>query len=301
MRITALISFLLAAALLTNGQQKEIPKLEGPYLGQEPPGMTPEIFAPGIVSKNGVQSKLFFMPDGSEIIFKNMISAGGSPSDRKISFVSIKLENDCWESPVDIPFSLQFVNDEPALSPDGQKLFFVSNRPEEGNNQPQNAPDIWMSLRVNNCWEEPQSLGPPVNTDDVEVQPFYSTDDKLYFGRRDGIYCAQYTEGQFNPPVKLDQDIFNGRVRGVCISPDNKILIMHSDKSGGLGNWDLYVSFKNKEGKWGELINMGNNINTVQAEANATFSPDGSYLFFSRGDDIYWVSAKIFEELRPKI
>jgi Tol biopolymer transport system component len=45
---------------------------------------------------------------------------------------------------------------------------------------------------------------------------------------------------------------------------------------------------------------MGNNVNTNQNEANATFSPDGKYLFFTRGDDIYWVSTQILEELRPK-
>ncbi len=77
-------------------------------------------------------------------------------------------------------------------------------------------------------------------------------------------------------------------------------MIVHSDMTGGYGRWDLYISFKDQTGRWTKLINMGNSINTEQAEANATFSPDGKYLFFTRGDDIYWVSAKIIEELRPK-
>jgi Tol biopolymer transport system component len=107
-------------------------------------------------------------------------------------------------------------------------------------------------------------------------------------------------DNNFVAPVKLDEKIFQGRVRGICISPDNSTLIVHSDKPGGFGGWDLYIAFKDKSGNWTELKNMGDVINTNLPEANATFSPDGKYIFFSRGDDIYWVSTKIIEDLRPK-
>lgn len=296
---------LLACCSIANAQQTDsctrvTSGLEGPYLGQKVPGKIPEIFAPGIVSIDGVQSKLLITPDGFEIIFQNMISAVSSPNDRKISFVCIKMENDHWGLPIHIPFSLEYTNDEPALSPDGQKLFFVSNRPKDGSNDPQRMPDIWVSERISNGWGFSKNIGAPVNTDGVEVQPFYSIDNKLYYGRSDGIYYSQYSNEHFSEPVKFDDNIFKGRVRGVCISPDNEILIVHSDMTGGYGRWDLYISFKDQTGRWTKLINMGNSINTEQAEANATFSPDGKYLFFTRGDDIYWVSAKIIEELRPK-
>jgi len=46
-------------------RQEDVPRLKGPYLGQKPPGMTPEVFAPGIVSKDGPQAKLFFTRDGN--------------------------------------------------------------------------------------------------------------------------------------------------------------------------------------------------------------------------------------------
>ncbi len=291
---------LLFTAMTINAQQTDFPKLTGPYLGQKPPGIVPEIFAPGIVSKEGIQSKLLIVPDGNEVIYKNMIATGNASADRKMSFMSIKQLNGHWGSHVDIPFSLEFMNDEPALSHDGQKLFFVSNRPKADSVQPQKMPDIWVSEKTYGGWSAPQNIGMPVNTEGIEVQPFYSTDNKLYFGRKDGIYYSQYSNGQFSDPVKLDDNIFKGRVRGVCISPDNKTLVVHSDMPGGFGNWDLYISFIGKSGNWTQLINMGNTVNTDQSEANATFSPDGKYLFFSRGDDIYWVSAKIIEELRPK-
>ena len=291
---------ILVNAVLLNGQQTDFSKMKGPYLGQKTPGNTPEIFAPGIVSKDGIQSKLLLSPDGSEIIFMNLSFAGNNPAGRKSSFMSIRKEKDDWGTPVEIPFSLEYMNDEPALSPDGQKLFFVSNRPVTGNGDPAKMPDIWVSERTGTGWSEPANTGAPVNTDGVEVQPFYSSTDKLYFGRIDGIYCSQYSEGHFSEPVKFGTDILKGRVRGICFSPDNKVLIVHSDMQGGYGSWDLYISFLDETGNWTQLINLGNGINTEKPEANATFSPDGKYIFFSRGDDIYWVSAEIIEELRPK-
>lgn len=298
--IRAGLKLKLGDGKLLLAQQNAYQKLTAPYINQKLPGTTPEKFAPGIVSKEGIQSKLLIAPDGSEIIFKNMTSEGNSPTTRKISFVSIKMKNDTWHQPIDIPFSLAYVNDEPTLSPDDKTLFFVSNRPKAGSNEPQKMPDIWMVVRTSEGWDEPRNVGGPVNTDGIEAQPFYSTDDKLYFGRQDGIYYSHFVNEQFSNPVKLDENIFNGRLRGVCLSPDNKILIVHSDKPGGFGGWDLYFSKRNEMGEWIELKNMGNIINTDQSEANATFSPDGKYLFFSRGDDIYWVSVKIIDELRPK-
>lgn len=301
MKKLILFSCLLVVTLTTIAQQTNFPKLTGPYLSQKPPGMIPEKFAPGIVSKDGVQSKLLLSPDGTEIIFVNMKLIPGeqnSPSSRQIRFECIKMKDGSWEAPIILPFSSEFLNDEPTISSDGKMLFFVSNRPKDGSKEVQKMPDIWVSKKDGDNWSDPQNLGTPVNTDGVEAQPFFSSDNKLYLGRMDGLYYSHYSEGKFSEPVKLSNEIFQGRVRGLCISPDNEVLIIHSDKPGGYGGWDLYCSFKDAEGNWTKLINMGNAINTEQPEANATFSPDGKYIFFSRGDDIYWVSTRVLENVR---
>lgn len=301
MKKLILITCLLVTAISICAQKPDFSKLTGPYLGQKPPGMTPEIFAPGKVSKEGAQSKLIVTPDGSEIIFKTMIitpEQGNSPASRIMYFESITQKNGIWDTSAILSFSRDFVNDEPNLSGDGNMLFFVSNRPRDGSGVAQRMPDIWVVNRKGDSWSDPRNTGVPVNTEGMEVQPFFSSDNRLYFGRMDGIYCSQYSDGKFSEPVKLNDSVFQGRVRGICMSPDNKVLIVHSDKRGGYGGWDLYCSFRDNQGNWTELINMGNVINTEQPEANATFSPDGKYLFFSRGDDIYWVSAKIIGELK---
>jgi Tol biopolymer transport system component len=73
---------------------------------------------------------------------------------------------------------------------------------------------------------------------------------------------------------------------------------------GGLGHDDLYVTFKQGDGSWSQPVHMGKEINTEKSENRPYVSPDGKYFFYTsskRGNrDIYWVDAKIIEDLRPK-
>jgi Tol biopolymer transport system component len=290
--------FLMATRL--SSRPSDFPKLTGPYLGQKPPGTTPEIFAPGIVSKEGDQGRLFIAPDGSEIIYWER-----EPVNGKMRIISIRNAGGVWSEPAVLPFSEEYMNMEPCLSPDGKKMFFVSNRPLSGQGEGEKFPNLWMVEKNAGTWGEPKILGDPVNRLDIVVQPFMAADGKLYFGGQQadrsarGIYVSQYAGGVFSEPEILEAGVF-GEASGPCVSPDNQVLIVHARKDGGFGGWDLYAAFRDRAGNWGPLVNLGSGINTAEAEAGASFSPDGRYLFFSRDSDIYWVSAKTLEGLRPK-
>jgi Tol biopolymer transport system component len=92
------------------------------------------------------------------------------------------------------------------------------------------------------------------------------------------------------------------------IAPDESYLLFDAQKENGYGDADIYISFKQKDGTWGNGINLGDKINTDAWEASASITPDGKYLFFSRNVgsddyenvDIFWVDAQIIENLRPK-
>jgi hypothetical protein len=59
---------LLSFVLMGRVRQNDFPALSGPYLGQKPPGLTPEIFAPGVVSTPmNEHSPAAFSPDGTEL------------------------------------------------------------------------------------------------------------------------------------------------------------------------------------------------------------------------------------------
>lgn len=61
---------------------------------------------------------------------------------------------------------------------------------------------------------------------------------------------------------------------------------------------DLYISFRQKDGSWGKAKGMGKLINTKKHELCPFVTKNGKYFFFSRDNDIYWVSAKMIEKLR---
>lgn len=92
------------------------------------------------------------------------------------------------------------------------------------------------------------------------------------------------------------------------LSSDEDYLIIachhHPENIGGDLN-DLYITFRRNDGTWTEAINMGNGINTPHGENCPQVSPDGNYFFFNRYDpdsetgNMYWVNAKIIEELKP--
>jgi Tol biopolymer transport system component len=99
------------------------------------------------------------------------------------------------------------------------------------------------------------------------------------------------------------------------IAPDESYFIFCSFRKGGFGSGDLYISFKQADGSWGDVINMGDRINTDLNERFPIVTPDGKYLFFNStrkiagaganepgngAGDVYWIAAKIIEELRAK-
>jgi len=82
------------------------------------------------------------------------------------------------------------------------------------------------------------------------------------------------------------------------------MIIFSSERSGGFGGTDIYISFKKSDNSWSEPLNLGNDINSAVSEYGATISPDGKYFFYTSGkngsEDIFWVSAKIIVEISLK-
>lgn len=290
-------------------ETKDIPELQakapipsGSSLGQKPPGMTPEIFAPGVVSRDGIQMKLTMTADGSEILYTER-----DPATNAAAFIIRRRAGDSWGEPVVLPYSKEYMDIEPSLSPDGTKIVFVSNRPRSGQGEPEKMPDVWMAEKTAGQWGRPVRLGPPVSTDDpadIEAHPAFLPDGGIYLMRQNGktrrLFQATRRSDGFAEPVAIPlmEDLLASQFSGPCLSPDGRTLLMHSRKEGGFGNWDLYVSFKDESGNWSEFKNLGPAVNTDKPESSPTFSSDGRSIFFTRDGDIYLVSATILDGLR---
>jgi len=329
---------LLVLALVTiisacNNQQTVFPVLNGPYLGQTPPGSTPVLFAPGIVSTGLYTRDIAISKDGTEIYF--CISDAAATA-----ILVTKLVNNRWTEPAIAPFSGKgFFDFEPHISPDGKKFFFLSNRPPIGKEAKPGwfYQKIWIMNRTETGWSEPEMVEEPINSENNEFFPSTTNEGVLYFTRSEKngtpmIYRSALKNGAYENPEILNFAISEkGMLFNAFISPKEDYLITCAQGIDSTNvDQDYYISFRAPDGNWSKLTKFGPEINTPGDNANSAFvSRDGKYLFFSssRKDPaqpqaksgtslrtiikskslpgngssaIYWVDAKIIEELSPK-
>ncbi len=96
---------------------------------------------------------------------------------QKMRLYSSHKEGAVWSEPQPLPFNNNEFDDcHPAISIDGDKLFFASNRPGGFGGM-----DIWVSYRVGDSWSEPVNLGAGVNSKGNEAFPFIHADNTLYY------------------------------------------------------------------------------------------------------------------------
>lgn len=289
------------ALLLVSCDQES--KYEPLYLGQVPPGPEPELFALGVISLEDRHEFGFtFSQDGKEC-FLGVDDYGHS----KI-FTSRLIEND-WAELENIFPEDSFSHNDPILSPDGQRLYYISNRPLETGGSAKDY-DIWYSKRQSNGWSAPINAGGQVNTVHDEYYASFTAEGTLYFGAKDSssdapryafdIYCSKFIDGEFQPRVKLPESINTDRYEAdVFIAPDESYMIFCAIRADGLGDGDLYISFKDSEGNWSEAQNMGEPVNSALHELCPFVSANGKYLFYTSNQDVYWVSTSIFDRYRP--
>jgi hypothetical protein len=275
------------------GKSKRFPVLGGPYLGQEPPGDVPVIFAPDLV-KNCPS----FTPDLKEFYFRGHDKSG---------ILYMAQENNRWSNPQTISFAderYDYVN--PHLSPDGNTLVFASNKPRSDEEGPREDFDIYFVERSLDGWGVPKLFAGTINSEKTDGHPTLSNGGDLYFfsdreGGKGGcdLYMSRFTNGSYTEPINLGSSINTEKHESdPCIAPDESYLIYCvRDRENGYGKNDLYISFRNKDNNWTEAINMENTINTNAEELFPSVSPDGKYFFFSSTKsgkmDVYWVDSKI--------
>ena len=280
-------------------QNKKFPVLEDKYLGQKPPGIKPEVFAPGIVSATQGVFNAAFSPDGKEFYFS--VNEPGGRETMKF----MMQENDRWAPPRPAPFVSPQNDCDPIFSFDGRRLYFISTRPKKDKRESKDW-DIWYVKRTNGDWSEPINIGPPVNSDVDEYYVSLTIDGTIYFAsNRVGglgsfdIYRSKFVGGHYAKPENLGAAINTKYLEhDPFIAPDESYILFTSvDRPGGFGTGDLYISTRRKDGTWTKAKNLGKDFNTSGYDFCPIVSPDGKYLFFTRRGDIYWVSMETIQKL----
>jgi len=180
--------FLVFNIFATASEDEDFPVLKGSYLGQKPPGMTPEVFAPGILNtdKTGAFCTVF-SPDGNEFYFTHYMRADENSG----GLTWMKRINNMWTKPEMLSFSGNGIDNDLCMSADGKKIVFRSWRALPDGKKPKNHSYLWFVVRTEDGWSEAKPLlcgGEPVRTG----YPSMANNGTLYYAhRRDdvlGIY-----------------------------------------------------------------------------------------------------------------
>lgn len=269
------------------------------YLNESPPGTTPKVFAPGMIStENEFEFGAVFSKDRTEFYYG--VEINGKAETRMIKFDAAKKT---WSKPVTILSHTSYSFNDPFLSPDENKLFFISNRTLSGSG-PKKDYDIWYVERKNGLWSEPMNAGPNINTDKNEYYISFTKTGKMYFSsdKQDNhhdIYSSEMKNGEFQPAVNPGPAINSPSYEAdVFVAPDESYVVFAANRPGGLGSGDLHVSFRNNDGTWTPSKSLGNTINTETDDFCPYVTPDGNYLFYASRGDVYWVSTEVVMSLR---
>lgn len=285
---------------------KELDVLRGPYLGQTPPENQSKMFAPGFISTEFGELNSVFTKEGKEFYF----SRRGIPGKPSVIMVT-RMINDEWTKPEPVNFT--GINDDIDLfiTSDGKSMIYCSGKVQYKDGRAFINHDFWISKRVGEIWAEPILFATEAKSEFEDFFPIVAQSGNLYFNSQRGgqgtndIYCSKFINGKYSPAEKLPEPINSPfREFDAFVSQDEKTIIFSSDRPGGFGGSDIYISCKKSDNSWSEPLNLGNDINSASSEYGATISSDGKYFFYTSGkngsEDIFWVSSRIIEELRPK-
>ncbi len=196
----------------------------------------------------------------------------------------------------------------PYLTADEQMLFFTSRRPGcTGGYNPYLrgfAEDFYYSVRdKNGKWQKARNLGPPINTEENEGAACISQDGSIVIftacNRKDSyggcdLYIAEFNGAEWSHPRNLGK-VVNSRYWDTqpCLANDNKTLYFVSNRPGGVGGTDIWVTrFEN--GRWTPPENLGPPINTPGNEYAPFIHADGVTLYFASDYHLGFGSTDLF-------
>jgi hypothetical protein len=176
-------------------------------------------------------------------------------------------------------FSQGSINDNPAVSFDGNTLVYTERRGIV------NA--IFCSKKERGKWQTPIEITAALNAgEDCSSCSLNRDGTELFLYKTDNydgaIYSSKYVNGAWTPIKKLNKNINTKFYEShASISSDGKKLYFTSNREGGQGNLDIYVSERDANGDWGPAVNLGAAVNTPFNEDNPFITENDSLLYFS--------------------
>ncbi len=257
-------------------------------------------FAAGIIS-TGHEFSITFSPAGDEVFFTR-----SNPETHRARVMRSVFTSGNWQpaTPVDLGAS-ESSDLDPAMSVDGNRLYFVSTRPRPAGHEGRaNDMDIWFAQRTALGWSTPHWIQ-ALASDGKEGAPTEDREGNLCFfsdrnaaANSNAIYCAKRQGDGWSTPTRVDGEINAGSSNtSPWLSSDGKTMLFYSTRPGGAGQADLYIAHKSRD-TWTSVAGLGNAVNTAEFEYNPSVSRDGRTLYFGRKGRTYSIP---LAALDPKV
>ncbi len=239
-------------------------------------------WTPTVLSTDQYESSPTFSPDGREMFFFR-----GDPTFSRYRLFQSRCVSGAWSAADVPPFAAPESVDEadPAFSPDGRRLYFVSSR-EDPRPRDQADLDIWFVDRDGQGrWGKPERLPEPVNSPGAELLPRPQPDGSIVFGsdRADGrggndIYIAR-PEGKgwrvenVGPPVNTSANEYEAE-----LSRDGRLMIVVADR----GDRSHLYPYRREHNAWVAQPRIVPKLEVFQV--GPLLSPRADRLLFAQAD-----------------
>jgi Tol biopolymer transport system component len=236
----------------------------------------PQIFAPGEVSSTPSEDCMSLTPDGDTAVFDL-----DGPSSSTI-VISHRVKGH-WSTPAIASFSGQWMDHDPAVSPDGKFIVFASNRPATADGKVGGG--LWRVDRAGTGWGEPKRLPDSVNTNPRIYAPSITQDGSVYFIRPGDdkvlhIFRSQYKDGSYQPAVEQTLGDMTTHQKDPGIAPDESYVVFDSDVGSKKDVDRFFIAFREGD-HWGPAEDLGDVINADNNPWGPHIGADGSTLYYT--------------------
>ena len=175
-------------------------------------------------------------------------------------------------------FIIGSINDNPAVSFDGNTIAYTERRGLVN--------VIFFSKKEYGKWQPPIEITAEIDAgEDCSTSALNNDGTELFLYKNDNydgaIYSTNYVNGAWTRIKKLNKNINTKFYEShASISADSKKLYFASNRTGGQGNLDIYVSELNASGEWGQAVNLGAAINTPYNEDTPFIIQNDFILYF---------------------
>ncbi|MHB1058496.1 MAG: TolB family protein [Rhodanobacter sp.] len=250
-----------------------------------------ELLGPGVISTGLQETSAALTPDRQTLYF---MRSDFAEADDTI-MVSHRAAGR-WSTPRVAAFSGQWHDSEPTLSPDGRRLYFVSNRPPRAGGAPVTAAmngrqfpgtNLWFAERqAGGGWGTPVHVDGALNDGAMIYNPTVAANGDIYFsahradsGKAYQIYVAR-DHGQAAPERLPLGDLEHNRM-DPAIDPQGRFLLYAGNEGDALGSADIYIVFRQPDGGWGKPEHLGGDVNSRVLENAPSLGPAFGELFVS--------------------